>query len=51
VKPRARDVLGAAILTFVLLALVAVIFIGALGEADRAPDREARAAAVAAWQP
>jgi len=49
-KPRAGDVIGAAVLTLVLFTLVAVIFVAALGERDRAPGHEARSVPVAVWQ-
>jgi hypothetical protein len=45
VKPRARDVIGASLLTIVLFALVAVIFVAvmfvaALGDRDTSPEPE-----------
>ena len=49
-KPRIGDFVGAFVLTVVLFALVALIFIGAVGEAERIHREEGAEAAVASWQ-
>ncbi len=49
-KPRASDFVGALVLTLVLFALVAVMFLAAVGDADRIRREEASQAAVANWQ-
>jgi hypothetical protein len=50
VKPRISDFVGAFVLALVLFALVAVIFIAALGERDRINREEAAEATVATGQ-
>jgi hypothetical protein len=50
VKPRASDFIGAFVLALVLFSLVAVIFIAAIGEADRIRREEGSEAAVVSWQ-
>jgi hypothetical protein len=49
-KPRVTDFLGAALLAFVLFALVAVIFIATIPEAERVRREEGSATAVAMRQ-
>ena len=43
-KPRVSDFVGALVLTLVLFSLVAIIFISAVGDADRIHREEAREA-------
>ena len=43
-KPRVSDFVGALVLTLVLFSLVAIIFISAIGEADRIRREEGREA-------
>jgi hypothetical protein len=50
VKPRAGDFVGALLLALVLFALVAVIFIATLPEAERIHREQADEAAVATRQ-
>jgi hypothetical protein len=50
VKPRIWDFVGALVLAVVLFALVAVIFLAAMGESERVRREEASEAAVASWQ-
>jgi hypothetical protein len=50
VKPRVSDFVGAFLLALVLFALVAIIFIPAIGEAERIRREEGSEAAVATRQ-
>lgn len=49
-KPRVSDFVGALVLALVLFSLVAIIFISAIGEADRIRREEGAEAAVVSWQ-
>ena len=49
-KPRTSDFVGALVLTLVLFAMVAIIFISAAGDAERIHREERGEAAVASWQ-
>ena len=49
-KPRVSDFVGALVLALVLFSLVAIIFISAIGEADRIRREEGSEAAVVNWQ-
>lgn len=48
-KPRVSDFVGALVLTLVLFALVAIIFIASIGEADRIRRQEGAEAGVVSW--
>ena len=49
-KPRASDFVGAIVLTLVLFAMVAIMFISAAGDAERIHREERGEAAVVTWQ-
>ena len=49
-KPRIGDFVGAFLLALVLFSLVAILFISAIGDAERIRREEASEAAVATWQ-
>lgn len=49
-KPRASDFVGALVLTLVLFAMVAIIFVSAAGDAERIHREQESEAAVVSWQ-